>query len=1117
MAANGAGDDGPPPAGGGAPVPDLRTMEELCQPSLNGRGGPIAPIAIQATNFGLKNDMIQQVQNSCPFRGPGDDANKHLDKFLHVTQSMKVNGVSDDALCLHLFPYSLQDRAAEWFDRLPWNSITSFDQMAKIFLGKYFPSSMVTKLRNDITNFHQKPDESLFEAWERYKLSIDRCPNHNMLPVTQIDTFYNGLTLRHRDTINDAAGGIFMKRRPEECYDLIENMTTYHNDWDTSAQRNESSSSITSSSNPEIAALKLEMAEINRNLTKILQTNQQVNVVTPSCKTCGGPHSYNDYPATVGQTQNVYAVGAYNQGGNSYQPQAITSSSSALGTLPGITSTNSKERIRKQIHLKYEYCLRFTHDTTEIYLLPVEERKEKHVEYKEDGLLTFPQITAPWVVALDSAPLPKPKTIPYPSRRNNERRREKANDQIEKFYEIFKDLSFEISFTDALILMPKFASTLKALIGNKEKLSEMARTPLNEHCSAVILNKLPKKLGDPGKFLIPCEFPGMDECLALADLGASINLMPLSVWKKLSLPELTPTCMTLELADRSISQPIGIAEDVSVKVGVFHFPADFVVVDFEPDPRVPLILGRCFLKTGHALIDVYEGELTLRVGNKAVTFNLDQTSRYSANYNDMTANRIDVIDMACEEYSQEVLGFSDVIASGNPTPYYDPIVSTSSPTLTPFGDSDFLLEEVNAFLALEDDPTSPKVDHSYYDSEGDILLLEAFINDKPSLPLPLKECTCPKFEKNLKFGDDKLLVIIAKDLKDEEKNRLLEVLKSHKQAITWKISDIKGIDPQFCTHKILIEDDSQPAIQHQRRVKPKIHEVIKQEVIKLLDAGLIYPISDSPWVSPVHCVPKKGGMTVVTNDDNELIPTRLVTGWRVCIDYRKLNDATRKDHFPLSFMDQMLERLAGNEYYCFLDGFSGYFQIPIDPKDQEKTTFTCPYGTFAYRRMPFGLCNAPGMFQRCMMAIFYDMIEKTMKVFMDDFSVFGDSFSTCLSHLEKMLKRREDTNLVLNWEKSHFMVKEGIVLGPKISKSGIVVDRAKVDVIAKLPHPTTVRGVRKFDVIIRDKKGAENLAVDHLSRHENPHQDVLNNKEITKTFPLETLGMVTFRGDDSTP
>ncbi|GJV47668.1 reverse transcriptase domain-containing protein [Tanacetum coccineum] len=323
-------------------------------------------------------------------------------------------------------------------------------------------------------------------------------------------------------------------------------------------------------------------------------------------------------------------------------------------------------------------------------------------------------------------------------------------------------------------------------------------------------------------------------------------------------------------------------------------------------------------------------------------------------------------------------------------------------------------------------------------------------------------------------------------------------------------------------------------------------------------------------------------MTVVTNEDNELIPTRLVTGWRVCIDYRKLNDATRKDHFPLPFMDQMLERLAGNEYYCFLDGFSGYFQIPIDPQDQEKTTFTCPYGTFAYRRMPFGLCNAPGTFQRCMMAIFHDMIEETMEVFMDDFSVFGDSFSSCLSHLDKMLKRCEDTNLVLNWEKCHFMVKEGIVLGHKISKSGIEVDRAKVDVIAKLPHPTSVKGVRSFlghagfyrrfiqdfskiarpmthlleketpfifskecieaFEILKKKLteapilvapdwdlpfeimcdasdfavGAKNLAADHLSRLENPHQGDFEKKEINETFPLETLGMISFHGNSST-
>ena len=225
---------------------------------------------------------------------------------------------------------------------------------------------------------------------------------------------------------------------------------------------------------------------------------------------------------------------------------------------------------------------------------------------------------------------------------------------------------------------------------------------------------------------------------------------------------------------------------------------------------------------------------------------------------------------------------------------------------------------------------------------------------------------------------------------------------------------------------------------------------------------MIYPISDSLWLSPVQVVPKKGGMTVVPNEKNELIPTRTVTGWRVCIDYRRLNDATRKDHFPLPFIDQMLERLAGHMFYCFLDGLSGYFQIPIAPEDQEKTTFTCPYGTFAYRRMSFGLCNAPATFQRCMIAIFDDMVEDIMEVFMDDFSVFGDSFDVCLHNLERVLERCEETNLVLNWEKCHFMVQEGIVLGHKISCKGIEVDRAKIETIEKLPPLTSVKAVRSF-------------------------------------------------------
>nr|GEZ22503.1 DNA-directed DNA polymerase [Tanacetum cinerariifolium] len=675
-----------------------------------------------------------------------------------------------------------------------------------------------------------------------------------------------------------------------------------------------STSSSTPAISSDVAKLKdmvkaLPLDKKNQSSTPASSsTPAPVKAVKPNCVTCGGTHSYQNCPAT---SRNVYrdniqeyvsqaAAANYNQGNTGFRPQMVANQIRPPGTLPSNTVTNPKEDLNG-----------ITIRSGVAYQGPIIPTPFKQgTEVTKDQVQTpSSQSTAPVqplvirseTQTLVSEPVVAPVSVPMPNLKPSISRRDQANKQTEKFYEIFKDMSFEISFTDALILMPKFASTIKALIGNKEKLSEMDRTPMNEHCSVVILNKFPRKHGDPDKFLIHCEFPGMDECLA--------------------------------------------------------------------------------------------------------------------------------IDAICEEYSQEVLGFSDTTASGNPTPYDDPIVSTTSPSLTSFGDSDFLLfEEADAFLGLADDPNSPEFDPSYYDQEGDILLLEAILNSKPLPPLLNHDQYLPSFKKELKVceaktvkssvdeplevelkdlpshleyafleGENKLSIIITKELGDEEKSALIKVLKSHKRAIAWKLSDIQGINPKFCTHKILMEEDYKLAVQHQRRVNPKLHDVIKKEVEKLLDARLIYPISDSPWVSPVHCVPKKGGFTVVENEENELIPTRLVTGWR------------------------MLERLAGNEYYYFLDGFSG-----------------------------------------CMLAIFHDMVEKTMKVFMKDFSVFGNYSENRLSCLDKMLQMCKDTNLSLNWEKIHFMVKEGIVLGHKISKNGIEVDKAKVDVIFKLPHPTTVKGIRSF-------------------------------------------------------
>ncbi|CAA7040148.1 unnamed protein product [Microthlaspi erraticum] len=277
-------------------------------------------------------------------------------------------------------------------------------------------------------------------------------------------------------------------------------------------------------------------------------------------------------------------------------------------------------------------------------------------------------------------------------------------------------------------------------------------------------------------------------------------------------------------------------------------------------------------------------------------------------------------------------------------------------------------------------------------------------------------------------------VIVNAALTKEETALLVRELRKHRKALGYSLDDLTGISPELCTHRIILEDESSSSIEHQRRLNPNLKEVVKKEIMKLLKGWSDYPISDSAWVSPVHVVPKKGGITVIKNEHDELIPTRTITGHRMCVDYRKLNSSTRKDHYPLPFIDQMLERLANHQYYCFLDGYSGFFQIPIHPDDQEKTTFTCPYGTYAYRRMPFGLCNAPATFQRCMMSIFTDLIEEIMEVFMDDFSVYGSSFESCLGNLGRVLQRCEDKHLVLNWEKCHFMVRDGIVLGHRISR-----------------------------------------------------------------------------------
>nr|GEU32249.1 reverse transcriptase domain-containing protein [Tanacetum cinerariifolium] len=638
---------------------DNRTMEELLQAPTEGYGEVIVIPEINADHFEIKTNLLQLVQAN-PYHGfERENPHTHINNFKRITSTLKFRDVSNDVIRLMLFPYSLEGVARVWYNKEPPSSILTWEDLVNKFVNQFFPPSKTTHLKNEISRFTQRFEETFGEAYERFKEMLRACLHHEFTELAQIDIFYNGLNDNDQDSLNVAAGENLLSKTTREALQIIKNKSKvrYSRNKPNVSRMNTTSRENTSKMDDRIDKLADQISTLVDIFAKKVVTPAPVKAVEESCVTCGGPHAHYNCDATNSNQPSVCAAtGTYNQvapqnhASNYMTPPGFApNQATTSGTLPSSTIPNPKGEMKAII--------------------------------TRSG------------VAYEGPSIPTPKKVV-------ERETEETTDKEQTNFQ-----------------------------------------------------------------------------------GSTAHIQP---------------------------------------------PVTLI-----PEPDVPKTLP------------------------------------------------------------------------------------------------------------------------------------------KPNIPYPSR-------------------------LNDQ-----------------------------------------------------KLHEKATNQM-------------ENPWVSPIHCVPNKGGITVVENENNKLIPTWLVTGWRVCIDYRKLNDATRKYHFPFPFMDQMLERLAGNRFYCFLDGFSGYFQIPINPPDQENTTFTCPYGTFAYRIMPFSICNAPGTFQRRMMAIFHDMIEKTMEVFMDDFFVFGDSFSSCLSHLDTMLQRCEDTNLVLNWEKCHFMVKERIVFGHKIFKNRLKIDRSKVDVIAKLPHPTTVKGVRSF-------------------------------------------------------
>ncbi|KAJ9560618.1 hypothetical protein OSB04_005778 [Centaurea solstitialis] len=951
------------------------------------QSGILKPPVDATVHFEPKPVMFQMISAMGQFAGlASEDPHSHLKSFLEMTDHFRIRGITTEHLRLTLFSYTLKDQA------------------------KY-------------------EDEAVSDAWERFKELLRRCPHHGIPHCIQMETFYNSLTFAAKGNLDATAGGAFLSKTYTETVDILEKIAKNNTDWSNPrALAPKRPSEI--SENDAITTLNAQILALT-NLVKnkfIINEKNQVQAVTSSenemCVFCGNNHTYEycpNNPASVNfvgnysknspfsptynsnwrnhphlsyKTPGLQPPGAsqfqnqqqnppgFHQGapqnfqnGQSSQMHQqrsqnasdgngsiesmlkgfINQTNAALrgfetqlgqfatelrnrppGTLPSDTETpKGKEHVKAVTIIEIEPEINSTEQPCHT--------ETKHSFDKENfpGLFSIVEIPQELESDPKTAPLPSSKAAEIPvqtiQKDNTETTPQKSNPpivnlrelpfpqrlkaknvdtQFKKFLDIFKQLHINIPLVEALEQMPNYVKFLKDILNKKRRLSEFETVALTKECSALLTSKIPPKQKDPGSFTIPCSIGGKEVGHALCDLGASVNLMPLSVFNKLEIGEVRSTTVTLQLADRSIVFPKGKIEDILVQVDKFIFPADFLVLDFEADRNCPIIVGRPFLATGRALIDVQKGELTMRVNDQQVTFNLFKTLKYNGEIEDCSAITLS----------------DDLEINSIRCPLSGDNVTTEVDCADDFENTE--VEELAAFEQLDFKDRSAQ---------------PPSIEKAPDLDLkPLPS--------HLKYAylmeDDKLPVIISSNLSCEQEEKLIKLLQDHKKAIGWTIADIKGISPTLCQHKIILEENSIGKVQPQRRLNPIMKEVVKKEILKWLDAGIIYPISS--------------------------------TGW--------LNLATKKDHFPLPFIDQMLDRLAGKEFYCFLDGYSGYNQIHIAPEDQEKTTFTCPFGTFAFRRMPF----------------------------------------------------------------------EGIVLGHLISRRGLEVDKAKLEVIMQLPEPSTVKGIRSF-------------------------------------------------------
>ncbi|KAK8935601.1 hypothetical protein KSP39_PZI013849 [Platanthera zijinensis] len=920
----------------GHPVEQRRTCRDYNMPFRGGLQFSITRPAIEANNFKIDSMTMQLVQHN-KFGGlNNEDPNSHLRTFIEICDTFKINGASEEAIKLRLFPFSLEGKARDWLNSLPNGSITTWAILIEKFLAKYFPPSKTAKLMRDISTFMQGNGETLYDAWERFKELLRKCPHHGLATHQQVWTFYNGLQTSTMIQVDGAAGGSLMNKYPEDAYEILEDLSSnnYHSferqgsssmggahqvDQLTSfaaqitAQFNSMNKRLDALTlhqnqvpmNPQVNSIVAPPININPSLTveELINNNEEVNYIggqprymnhnnhnaipthyNPDLRNhpnfswknntgTGHPPGFNSTPRP---TQNVN----YNQQGPSRKlsdeiliesmqrnDARITSVEGSLrviesqlgqianalslrpqGSLPTDTTPNPKG--------DNQQCKAVTlRSGKELESIPLREKSkgsnEKELEelipcIPNEGAIQDGNSQEPAVEVLekkkeriDEATKKKEARIIYPPPPFPQRlKKSKLDQQFQKFLEIFKKLQINIPFAEALEQMPSYVKFMKDILSKKRRFGTNETVALTQECSAILQKKLPPKLKDPGSFTIPCSIGYKFERKALCDLGASINLMPLSIYRKLGLGEISKTSITLQLADRTLAFPKGIVEDVLVKVDKFIFPADFVVLDMEEDREVPIIVGRPFLATGRTLIDVHKGELTMRVNDEQVTFNVLKALKFPHREEDNmeVVNHVSICDYTPSSLSDE----------------HDMLLTQLLTEDDQSDDDEAIQDCLQAF----------EKQTAWFRRPEPLEMPEKSLSAKPSIvePPSLELKPLPEHLTYVYLGDDETLpVIINSNLTSDQRKRLIELLKQFKMAIGWTIADIRGISPSLCMHKILLEESFQGSIEPQRRLSPPMKEVVKKEIIKWLDAGIIYPISVVHGSRRFNVYPRRGG------------------------------------------------------------------------------------------------------------------------------------------------------------------------------------------------------------------------------------------------------------------